>query len=173
MFRLCWACFCQLVHSLIYFHCRIAYDFMLLCSVPSEFSRNVILKANIPGWMWLLSGMSVLCSKTLQVLTALAGSPQRGGLGAKADRTLSLFVSLYRFSVLAWSDQENGPWCLKGTCLLIALGPVLALLPQKPEIHSLVLIPTAGASPCPFLSRDTVCWLHILPRGQQAGRTEP
>lgn len=117
--------------------------------------------------------MSVLCLKTLQVLTATAGSSQRGGLGAKADRTLSLFVCLYRSSVLNWSDQENGPWCLKGTCLLIALGPVPALLPQKPGIQSLVLIPTAGASPCPFPSRDAVCWLHILPRGQQARRTEP
>lgn len=117
--------------------------------------------------------MSVLCLKTLQVLTATAGSSQRGGLGAKADRTLSLFVCLYRSSVLNWSDQENGPWCLKGTCLLIALGPVPALLPQKPGIQSLVLIPTAGASPCPFPSRDAVCWLLILPKGQQAGRMEP
>lgn len=79
----------------------------------------------------------MLCLKTLQVLTATAGSSQRGGLGAKADRTLSLFVCLCRSSVLNWSDQENGPWCLKGTCLLIALGPVPALLPQKPGIQQL------------------------------------
>lgn len=113
---------------------------MLLCSVPFEFSRNVILKANIPGWVWLLSGMSALCSKTLQVLTAPQGHPKEVGLERKL-----IMLWVYSCACIARVFQTGqtkrmalGVW--RGqTCLLIALGPVLALLPQKPEIHSLVL----------------------------------
>lgn len=113
-----------------------------------------------------------------------AGSPQRGGLGARADGTLSLLVCLYCFSVLSlpvcpyhlvfWTSQtKRRALVFEGDMSVDCSGTWPVLLPQKPEIHSLVLIPTAAASPCPFPFRDTVCWLHILPRGQQAGRTEP
>lgn len=36
---------------------------MLLCSVPFEFPRRVVFKANIPKWMSLFSIMSPLCLK--------------------------------------------------------------------------------------------------------------
>lgn len=36
---------------------------MLLRSVPFEFPRRVVVKANIPKWMWLFNVMSPLCLK--------------------------------------------------------------------------------------------------------------